>query len=308
MSLPEAITLFLTPEAFKIEGLALQVSMMLVVLSLGMSATWDAATFLFRHPRLLIRSIIARNVIIPLAAIAMVKIFAFHQAVAITIGVLAATPVPPLIPKSLLKAAARDCYVFGLLISQAALAIVTVPLIIELYNASFARELHFGPMDVAKVVFKTVLLPIGAGILISELFGDTPRLVGRWIGMVGNVLLICAALPLLIFAWTALQVLVGEGVLAGLAALVIIGLAAGHLLGGPEEHDRTALALATASAHPGVAIAIAGANRPQQLKLVAGAVIIYLILRAILIIPYTRWRRRLSPYGGDVHAPARAYR
>src|SRR5258706_12149049 len=102
--------------------------MMLVVLSLGMSATLEAATFLFRHPRLLIRSIVARNVIIPLAAIAMVKMFAFHQAVAITIGVLAATPVPPLIPNSLLKAGARDCYVFGLLISQAVRAILSASL------------------------------------------------------------------------------------------------------------------------------------------------------------------------------------
>ena len=39
MSVQDWITLFLKAEAFKIEGLALQVSMILVVLSLGMSAT-----------------------------------------------------------------------------------------------------------------------------------------------------------------------------------------------------------------------------------------------------------------------------
>jgi predicted Na+-dependent transporter len=67
-----------------------------------------------------------------------------------------------MIPKSLLKASASDCYVFGLLISQTVLAIVTVPLIIDLYNAAFATEAQFGAIDVARVVFKTVLLPIGA--------------------------------------------------------------------------------------------------------------------------------------------------
>ena len=79
-----------------------------------------------------------------------------------------------------------------------------------------------------------------------------------------------------------------------MALFVIAGLAAGHALGGPKETDRTALALATASRHPGLAIAIAGANFPAQLKLGTGTIIIYLLLSQILFIPYKRWRRKAS--------------
>jgi bile acid:Na+ symporter, BASS family len=50
----------------------------------------------------------------------------------------------------------------------------------------------------------------------------------------------------------------------------------------PVEEDRTTLALATSARHPGLAMAIAAANFPQQKTLVAGAVVIYLILRLIL--------------------------
>jgi BASS family bile acid:Na+ symporter len=74
--------------------------------------------------------------------------------------------------------------------------------------------------------------------------------------------------------------------------------------------DRTVLAIATSSRHPGLALAIAQANFPEQITLVAGAVVIYLIFRAILAIPYTRWRQAAQvlplPYGrGSDWSPVR---
>ena len=53
--------------------------------------------------------------------------------------------------------------------------------------------------------------------------------------------------------------IVREGTLSAIVAIVIIaicGLAVGHFLGGPDEDDRTVLAFATVSRHPGVAMAV----------------------------------------------------
>lgn len=302
----DSVLQFLKTDGIRLDILALQISVMLIVLSVGMSATWLEATYLFRTPNLLFRAVIARNVIVPAVAIAMIKTFSFHPAVAITIGALAATPVPPELPVSLLKAGGHRHYIFGLLVSQAALSIVIVPLTIRIMDAVFAAELSFSVAAAAKIVIKTILAPLAAGMVIESLFGQKARAAGKTVARVANILLVCAVIPLLFFAWTVLRELAGEGVVAGLAAMVVAGLAAGHLLGGPDEHDRTVLALATAAAHPGMALAIA-ANFPQQRRLVAGAIIIYLVLRAILVIPYVRRRRRPStPHGGDLHIPARA--
>ena len=62
-------------------------------------------------------------------------------------------------------------------------------------------------------------------------------------------------------------------------------------LGGPDPDDRAVLALATASRHPGVALAIASANFPGQ-TLVPAAVLWYLIVSALVSIPYLTWRQR----------------
>ena len=70
-----------------------------------------------------------------------------------------------------------------------------------------------------------------------------------------------------------------------------VGLAAGHLLGGPDPENRTVLALSTATRHPGVAIALAAANFPDQ-KLGPAAVFLYLLVSAVATIAaLTTWRR-----------------
>ena len=51
------------------------------------------------------------------------------------------------------------------------------------------------------------------------------------------------------------------------------------------------LALATASRHPGVALAIATANFPQETR-VMGVILLYLLISVIVEVAYLAWWRR----------------
>jgi BASS family bile acid:Na+ symporter len=107
-------------------------------------------------------------------------------------------------------------------------------------------------------------------------------------------LLLVAVLPVLVTEWPAIVSLIGNGTLAALGAFVIVGLAVGHLLGGPDPDERGVLALATATRHPAIAIAAAHAAFPGQ-KFVVPAILLYVILAAVLSIPYLVWHRRARP-------------
>ena len=54
-------------------------------------------------------------------------------------------------------------------------------------------------------------------------------------------------------------------------------------MGGPKPGNRTTLALFTAARHPGIAVAIATTNFPQQ-KLVLPTVLLYLLVNAMRLI------------------------
>jgi BASS family bile acid:Na+ symporter len=101
-------------------------------------------------------------------------------------------------------------------------------------------------------------------------------------------------LAILIAAAPAIWTLIGNGTIIALAAFVFFGLAIGHYLGGPKPENRTALALATASRHPGIALALAQANFPEQ-KLAMAAVLLYLLVNAAVSFPYLLSTKRRQP-------------
>jgi BASS family bile acid:Na+ symporter len=104
-------------------------------------------------------------------------------------------------------------------------------------------------------------------------------------------LLAVAIVPVLLKMWPDMMLLLGNGTLIAILAFIGAGLALGHLLGGPDPEDRAVLALATATRHPGVAMVIASGNFPGE-KLVAPALLLYLIMATIASIPYLKWLKR----------------
>ena len=227
------------------------------------------------------------NVTMPLFA----AIFELHPAVKIALLVLSVSPVPPILPKKEIKAGGGSSYPFGLLVAAALFAIVVVPISVELLGRAFARTVQVAPATVAQLVLKTVFIPLAAGIAVRYFAPAFAERIAKPVSLVAMVLLVVSALPIVFTAWPAITSLIGNGTILAIAAFVVVGLAAGHLLGGPDPEDRTVLALSTASRHPGVAIAIASANFPGQ-KLVFAAVLLYLIVNAVVSLPYLNWRKR----------------
>ena len=92
--------------------------------------------------------------------------------------------------------------------------------------------------------------------------------------------------------WPQVRAFIGNGLILLIAALVVVGLIVGHLLGGPIEGDRTALAMATASRHPAVALAVATSGVAAQPKPELAIILLYLVVATVVSIPYQKWRHR----------------
>jgi drug/metabolite transporter (DMT)-like permease len=89
----------------------------------------------------------------------------------------------------------------------------------------------------------------------------------------------------------AILAAVGQGTIALILVVVAVGLLIGHSLGGPAPGQRWALASATVSRHPAVALVLASGAMPQHQPTVLGTVLLYLICALLLPIPLERrWR------------------
>src|SRR5215467_16052846 len=97
--------------------LAVKASIFLTVFSLGLNAEWQDALYLFRRPVLLIKSLLAMNVIMPLVAAGLVVTFDLPTSVKVALVALAISPVPPMLPKKQMKAGGEEAYAIGLQVS-----------------------------------------------------------------------------------------------------------------------------------------------------------------------------------------------
>jgi predicted Na+-dependent transporter len=254
-----------------------------------MDSTVKDATHLLHRPGLLLRSVLAMYVAVPVAAFALVKLLTLAPGVEIGLLVLAASAGAPLLPRKLLRIG-DGAYIFSLVLVSSLLAIFVVPAWLALLGPQFGTPLELAPTQVAWVLAKSFLLPLGAGMLLR---GWQPRFAERWaprlIGGAGLVLTGCA-LALLALHWDVLLVASWGGVLA-LMALVAMALAIGHSLGGPAHDDRTALAVACASRHIGIAVLVAASlPGPRTAVIIA----VYIVASAIVCIPYLRWRKAVA--------------
>jgi BASS family bile acid:Na+ symporter len=268
-----------------------------MVFGLGLSSTFDDTSYLFRRPSEFVRSLLAMAIVMPLVATLLAAAFDFHPAVKIALIALAISPVPPLLPKKQRKAGGRASYAVGLLVAAALLSIVLVPVAVELLGRGFGTATHhISFLAVARLAMMAVLGPLLAGLLFRSVAPAIAERIVRPMSLIATVLLFACALAVLFSAWEPIVSLIGNGTIVALAAFIIIGLITGHLLGGPGDEDRSVLALATAARHSGVAMAIASANFRDQ-KLAPAAILLYLLLSAILTIPYVMWRRRHGEIG-----------
>jgi bile acid:Na+ symporter, BASS family len=270
--------------------LLLQVSILSTLFALGLKATPADLLYLIRRPGLLARSLLAVFVIMPAVTILLSSAFDFTRTVEIALMALALSPVPPLLPQREMRAGGDSSFALGLMATLALLSILVVPLGLEILQRIFVRELTMDPSEVARVVLIAALLPVAAGMALRA---TLPTIAGRlenFAAMAGRVLLPVAIVLLLALTHAAIWALVTPGTTLAIAIFVIAGLGIGHALGGPNPEQSVVLALSTACRHPAIALSIAATNFPDERF---GAVILlYLLLNAVIGIPYVTWHRR----------------
>jgi BASS family bile acid:Na+ symporter len=233
------------------------------------------------------------NVVQPLVALLLAAVTSVPVAVKIALVALAVSPVPPILPGKQLKAGGRQSYVYGELVASSVLAIILVPLTFALLAVVSGRDIRVAPASVARIVSLSVLAPLMLGMLARRWWPQYAARASSLANLAGTVVLVAAALVALVALWPSVSLLIGDGTVLVCLAFALVGIAVGHLLGGPDRDDRTVLALSTAARHPGVAIAIGATAFPEQ-KLVPAAVVLYLLASAVVASLYAARRRRLT--------------
>ncbi len=283
--------------------LVLKGSIILSVFAIGLKASFRDVTYFFRWPGQLVRAFLSMGVLMPLFALALILLFDLHPAVQIALFAISVSPIPPIFPNKALKAGGRENYTIGLLVTSAAFSVIVIPVAMEMLERIVHIPMGMQPRTVAGVVLTTIFLPLLVGIAVKTWAPKVADRLVKPMALIAIVLLVLSALPVFGGATGAMLSLIGDGTLVSIAAFAVFGLIVGHLFGGPAHENRPTLALATATRHPAVALAIAHANFPNQ-RLAMPAVLLYLMVCGVLSAIYLQWIKRRTTRHEALHPPA----
>jgi BASS family bile acid:Na+ symporter len=259
-----------------------------LVAAVGLGSTTADLTSLWRRPGLLLKSLLAMYLVVPLLALALVAFRHLSQWAEVALLVLAISAGAPLVPRKL-RWLGNDVYVFSLVVTSSLLAIVTVPAWAAVLAPVYGFASDLGPGQLAPLVARSFLVPLALGMVLRLPLRRVADRLSELILTFGGAALALCGLTLLV-ANAGLLAEAGRDFLASLAIMTCGALAVGHLAGGPDPDSRTALAVCCATRHVGIAVLVAASvPGPRTTVLVAA----YIVTSVAVSIPYLAWRRRL---------------
>jgi len=271
--------------------LVLLLGVVLLVMAIGIQTHLERPLLLLRRPALALRAMAAMFVALPAFVLLLVWLMPLREGVGAVLLGFAVSPVLPPWAKKGVAVGGQDDYVIGLQVLSSVVALLVVPLMILIGYKIFGLQTSLASLAVEKVLLVTVAAPLALGLGLARLWPGTAPQLAALADRVGGVVLLIGAGVLLLLRGRAILDVLGQGTLLITLAVIAFGLLVGHVLGGPDPGNRAALASATVSRHPAIALLVASGAFPDNDATVIGTVLLYLLAALMLPIPYERRRR-----------------
>ena len=266
-----------------------------LMLALGVNHSFEQLTSLWRRPGLLLRSLLAVVVLVPMVVVLLLWVFDLPPAAATGLALLAAAPGAPLTYKRSQMAGGDPAYTASLQLTLALLAVGITPVILAMFSSLFGIVIEGVTLfQVARQVAQVTFLPVIIGLSLKQFAPRLAEVLRQPASVLANILfiLLLLMLVLLLALVPELRALLNLGGLSMVAILlmVMVSLAIGHLLGGPRRDQRSALATACIARNIGLALFIAELSYYGQHFI--PTILTYMILGGLLAIPYAVWSKR----------------
>lgn len=271
--------------------LVLFVGVFSLVTAIGARSRPEQALALVRMPGLALRSLAAMYLVLPAFVLLLITALPLRPGVGAVLLAYAVAPVLPPWAKKGTSAGGEADYVIGLEVLSVVASLVIAPLMIWLVRWIFGVVAAVDPLAVEAVLVATVLLPLALGMGLARFLPERAPRIAAVAERAGGVMLLVGVISVLAVRGRDILSVFGQGTLLVILAVIAFGMVAGQLLGGPTPGNRRALASATISRHPAVALLLASSAFPELESTVLGTVLLYLLAALLVPTVYERWTR-----------------
>ena len=259
------------------------------MLATGLGLTVGEITTPLRNTRLVLLSLLANFVVMPLAAFALAATLRLDQPLGVGLLLLGTAAGAPFLPKLAQISKGNLAFGVGLMVLLMVVTVGYLPLVLPL----LLPGVSVNPAQIARSLFLLMLLPLAGALVVRARFAAAAARTKPVLDRVSNLSLIL--LIVLITATNINNVLAVFGTRGILAALLFlaVGFGVGWLLGGPGPDTRRVLALGTAQRNIAAALVVGGQSFTDPKVVVM--IIVVAIVGLLVLMPLSKALGRPSP-------------
>lgn len=237
----------------KLAFLTLILSMLLDTgLSLTLQAIWEP----LRNVRLILLSLVANFILVPLFVYVLLQVFPLSEPVKIGFIILAVAAGPPVLPKLAQLVNGNLAYAAGLMLLMMGLTAIYMPFALSIA----LQDVQVDPWQIAKPLLSLMLIPLAIGLFIRAKSEEIAASIQPLMRQLSSAGLILGLTTSLILQFGSLVTMVRTGEIFAIAAFIFASFGFGYLLGGPDADTRRTLAVGTAQRNIAAALLVAGTN------------------------------------------------
>lgn len=249
----EILTFVDVPLLNKLAFLILILSMLLDTgLSLTVQQLWEP----FRDVRLIVRSLLANFILVPLFVYLLLQVIPLSEPVRIGFTILAVAAGPPVLPKLAQLVNGNLAYAAGLMMLMMGLTAIYMPFALSIA----LQDIQIHPWQIAKPLLTLMLIPLAIGLLIRAKDEAIATILQPWMRQISQPALILGLTTSLVLQFGSLVTMVKTGAIVAIAGFICVSFGFGYLLGGPDSDTRRTLAVGTAQRNIAAALLVAGTN------------------------------------------------
>jgi BASS family bile acid:Na+ symporter len=266
----------------KVISIATLVFVLSSMLATGLGLTVSEITTPLRNARLLLLSLLANFVVMPLAAFALAATLRLDEPLGVGLLLLGTAAGAPFLPKLAQISKGNLAFGVGLMVLLMVVTVGFLPLVLPLLLPGVSVD----PAQIARSLFLLMLLPLAGALAVRARFAGAAARTKPVLDRVSNLSLLL--LIVLITATNINNVLAVFGTRGILAALIFlaVGFGVGWLLGGPGADTRRVLALGTAQRNIAAALVVGGQSFTDPKVVVM--IIVVAIVGLLVLMPLSR--------------------
>lgn len=251
------------------------------MLGMGFSLTIPQIMAPLRNRRLVILSLAANFVLVPILALVIVNLIPLNEGLKIGVILVGFAAGAPFLPKLVQVARGDMAFTAGLMVLLMVVTIAYLPIVLPFVLAG----VQVNPWEIARSLVLLMLIPIAIALFIRARYEDVATGLIPTMNMAANLSLAVMFIGYFVGYWDETSGVLGTGGILAAVLLVVGAAILGYLLGGADVGIRKVLALGTGQRNLAAAFAIASSNfatNPEVLLEVMDVAVVGLIILMIV--------------------------